>query len=190
MSYLVSYENESIPQGWKSVHALGAACCHEHYRHPSCGWPEGHGAAKEFARRAHAHTDCLNLQAALDDYLLDHSSFPSAWFGLLATEGDFLNTLMGEKNEHNRASTTYFNTRQVNNHPKAHGYIVILNQFNDPWGKPYQIRVDQAFEGAVPLPRAYHGHLGSELLGMEVFVHSAGRDGDFSTIKDNITSVD
>jgi hypothetical protein len=126
----------------------------------------------------------------LENYLLDQSSFPSAWSGLLETEGKFLNTLMGEENEYNRGSTTYFHTRQVNNHPKAHGYIVTLNQFNDPWGKPYQIRVDQAFDGAVPLPRAYHDRLGSELLGIEVFVHSAGRDGDFSTIKDNITSVD
>ena len=97
---------------------------------------------------------------------------------------------MGEKNEHNPGATIYFDTRQVTNHPKAHGYIVTLNQFNDPWGKPYQVRVDQAFEGAVPLPSAYHDYLGSELRGMEVFVHSAGRDGDFSTIKDNITSVD
>ena len=151
---------------------------------------KGMGAAKEYTRRAQAHTDCLNFQASIDTYLMDRSAFPSAWSGLQETKGDFLNTLLGEKNAHNPAGLRYFDTSRVNNHPKAHGYIVTLNQFNDPWGKPYQIRVDQALEGAVPLPRAYHNHLGTELRGMEVFVHSAGRDGDFSTIKDNITSVD
>ncbi len=38
----------------------------------------GMAAAKEFARRAQAHTDCLNFQASLDTYLTDRSNFPLA----------------------------------------------------------------------------------------------------------------
>ena len=151
---------------------------------------KGWNAANEYARRAHAHTDCLQFENGLASYYADQFRFPKSWEGELETSGPFLTTMLGERNEDNRRATIYFPTGRVQNNPRAHGYIIGLNQYNDPWGTPYRIRVDTDDDESLTLPAQYAERFGNELLGIRVFVHSAGRDRDFETIEDNVTSLD
>ncbi|MGY8686859.1 MAG: hypothetical protein ACKVHP_03850 [Verrucomicrobiales bacterium] len=78
----------------------------------------------------------------------------------------------------------------MKNDPRAHGYIVTLNQFNDPWRNPYQLHLDVEDAGLLTLPPAY-GHIyGTKMPCRLIFVHSGGPDRDFVTVEDNVTSFD
>ena len=116
--------------------------------------------------------------------------FPKAWDGGQLTKGAFLSALLGERSDWNRTRTPYFNTGRVKNDPRAHGYIVTMNQFNDPWGNPYQIHLDIKDDGSLALTPAYWQIFGTKMPGRLIFVHSAGPDRDFATAEDNVTSLD
>ena len=148
------------------------------------------GAAKRGVRNSQAHNDCLILVNSLSQYRSLEMPFPKGWDGGQLTKGAFLSALLGKRSEWNRTSTPYFNTGRVKNDPRAHGYIVTLNQFNDPWGNPYQIHLDTEEEGSLTLPPGYGEIFGSQISGRPIFVHSAGPDRDFSTVHDNVTSFD
>ena len=144
-------------------------------------------AAKRVARKAQAHNDCLIFVNSLSQYRALEMPFPKAWDGGQSTNGPFLAALLGEKSKWNRTCTAYFGPGRVTNNPRAHGHVVTRNQFNDPWGMPYQIHLDTEEKGELTLPPAYGEVFGSQVTGRPIFVHSAGPDGDFSTVDDNIT---
>ncbi len=150
----------------------------------------GYGVTMEAARRAQAHTDCLGLENSFSQYLTLEGPFPGQWDGPQSTRGAFLSAIMGEKSERNRSGTPYFQPARVKSNPKAHGYIVTLNQYNDPWGNPYRVLLDVANEGTVSVPAAYRKRFGHQLRGLSIFVYSAGRDGRLNTVEDNVTSLD
>lgn len=150
----------------------------------------GYGIAMEKTRRAQAHTDCMGLANGLEQYRLFEGPFPGEWATPRDTSGPFLAALVGGKSVHNRTGEAYFPARRVTSDPRAHGFVVGLGQYNDPWGKPYRVHLGTGRDEVLSLPPAYHGVFGETLPGKVVFVYSAGRDGRWETIHDNVTSVD
>jgi prepilin-type N-terminal cleavage/methylation domain-containing protein len=58
----------------------------------------------------------------------------------------------------------------------------------DPWGTPYKVTLDLDGDGRLPNPCIEEANPGSAELHRTVIVYSAGKDRDFGTWKDNVTS--
>jgi prepilin-type N-terminal cleavage/methylation domain-containing protein len=58
----------------------------------------------------------------------------------------------------------------------------------DPWGTPYKVTLDLNADGLILNPNEEEQNEGTRELHKSVIVYSAGKDRDFSTWKDNVTS--
>ena len=58
----------------------------------------------------------------------------------------------------------------------------------DPWGTPYKVTLDLDLDGKILNPNEKEADEGRKELHKSVIIHSAGKDRDFSTWKDNVTS--
>lgn len=90
------------------------------------------------------------------------------------------NDLLGDLKE----ATTVGKGRRVDGLVRNGETIELL----DPWGSVFKVTLDLDADGIIQNPNQDEQNEGTKELHKSVIVYSAGRDGDFSTWKDNVTS--
>lgn len=145
--------------------------------------------AMRAAKRGQAKTDCANLVVAVKNYYNEYGKYPVA-AGTTAdttwsTDNNVLmQVLMAEDTTLNRKELTFIEP-PLADAAGRHGVYDdgTINNFIDPWGTAYFIRVDSDYNSEIASPKD-----SSQVLFMGVAAWSAGIDEDDATVQDNIYS--
>ena len=76
----------------------------------------------------------------------------------------------------------------VTDQQNSRGFHTPTHEFRDPWGRPYRVYMDSNFDEEVRIPPGYTGDSGRPFIRKSVIVYSAGPDGKFETVNDNVTT--
>ncbi|MEM7383887.1 MAG: prepilin-type N-terminal cleavage/methylation domain-containing protein [Verrucomicrobiota bacterium] len=148
----------------------------------------------EKARQTQARNDCVNLEAAIKGYFAEYGRYPVA-LGSRETwksTSEFMDVLTFHTaspvvQEMNPRGLVFFEARKTTDKVDGSGFVTTTRQYNDPWGKPYEIILDTDFDHQVNVPNQYKQR-GDSRLKKSVLVHSAGKDGDWGDVADNVAS--
>lgn len=142
-------------------------------------------AVKEAARRAKAKHDMLNIVAAINAYYTEYGRFPvdapdSSVDMTIANENDHValfRVLMATGSDSLNPKKIVFITPPIaiESGTFARGGIDKKGVFRDPWGSPYQIRIDTNYDTQLANP--YDSNAGPSTLAGSVVVWSLGKDG-------------
>ena len=151
-------------------------------------------------REQKAREDCLMLARAMNSFHAEYFGYPVQGAGdgphQLSGASTIAEILLAGDTEVskriNRRGIRYIEFSQLAEAEDLPGYHADSGRFNDPWGRPYRIYVDEDGDGRLAIPPEYGSleRVPETRGGRSVFVHSAGPDGVFSTVEDNITSRD
>ena len=138
--------------------------------------------AQENAQRARSLSGLTMLEMAIDNLAMDNGRLP---FADQAQGGDLtidsgkklMDVLTNVHNERNPKGRQYY--ADQSNPPMIKNGVLL-----DSWGKAFRVTLDTSMDNKIKLPAEY----GDQVVEVAVLVDSAGPDGDFKTVEDNITS--
>jgi type II secretory pathway pseudopilin PulG len=140
------------------------------------------------ARRTQALVRTRQIKDAVAGYYTDYDNFPVTRIRgedmtIASNDAEFIVNLSG-KSDANPRGVNY-----LGDIPKQSGDSPDSNRLNDPWGHPFQVRMDTDYDEQLANPNP-GADAAKKIIRGKVIVWSAGPDGKLDTWEDNITSWD
>ena len=146
----------------------------------------------ERAKKVQAKNDLIQIVTAVNAFYTEYGRYPitATTDMTYGTYGNPSGTLFNEL----RAKTISLNTRQIqfisppedNTQSNPRGKIGSDNQFHDPWGNAYVIRIDADYDNQVPNPYGSSGGAGPDPVRQGVLAWSVGKDTKLGNNGDNL----
>lgn len=141
----------------------------------------GANSAIDKAKRVQALNCCIDLDAATQCFFDEYGALPDVQSDLTTDSGDgvqLLNVLAGEEQgdpKQNPKQIRFFQSQKAKNKKGGleHTAANAINALWDPWGHPYQIRLDTDNDESIADPFAP----GTRVLGHRILVYSFGKNG-------------
>jgi prepilin-type N-terminal cleavage/methylation domain-containing protein len=162
-------------------------------------------AVQNQAKQTQAKNDLTQIVNAVNAYYTDYGKYPLVTADTTYGPGGTANNLLF--NELRSTATATQNARQIvfisppsvkdPGNPRSgiallattiNGISVAIGDFVDPWGTPYNVRIDGSYDNSVPNPYGAQttGGAGPDPVPLGVIAWSSGKDQTLGTNGDNV----
>jgi prepilin-type N-terminal cleavage/methylation domain-containing protein len=143
-------------------------------------------AVQDQAKRTQAKNDLTQIVNAVNAYYTDYGKYPLVTADTLygpggdATNDVLFNELRSAGATQNPRQIVFINPPYVKNDTagqRRSGVSPTDNQYYDPWGRPYNVRVDGNYDNQLTNPYTANTGAGPSPLAIGVIAWSGGKDG-------------